>query len=84
MAHHIRAAVHGTHPIWQVCDVSACAVRMAWAHAHDEADYEDPASAAMRREEAIAEHQRRFLRTTERYLRGELGEPPKLGAWRRK
>ncbi|WP_136247103.1 hypothetical protein [Halomonas borealis] len=84
MAHHIRAAFRGAAPVLQICDVSAGSVRMAWAYSHESPDDEDPALATFRREEAIAAHLRRFLRTTEEYFKGELEEPPRLGAWRRR
>ncbi|QFT83525.1 hypothetical protein FIU88_00905 [Halomonas sp. THAF12] len=84
MAYHIRAASRGTTPSLQICDVSACSVRMAWQPCMASGKEEDEAELdALRRDEAIAEHLRRFLRTTERYLKGELNEAPRLGAWRR-
>ncbi|MBB3140508.1 hypothetical protein [Halomonas organivorans] len=82
MAYHIQAASRGATPTLQICDVSACSVRMAWEPCVASGD-EDPDLAELRRDEAIAEHLRSFLRTTERYLKGELDEAPKLGAWRR-
>lgn len=84
MAYHIRAASRGTTPSLQICDVSACSVRMAWQPCVASGKEEGEAELdALRRDEAIAEHLRRFLRTTERYLKGELDGIPRLGAWRR-
>lgn len=82
MSHRIDRASRGLQPRREVCDVSAGSIRMAWTGSA-EGGGEDAALAALRREEAIAEHLRRFLRTTERYLKGELAAPPHLGAWRR-
>ncbi len=84
MADHIRTASRGSNPTLQICDVSSGSVRMAWEHPRDVSGDEDPELAAIRRDEAIAEHLRRFLRTTERYLKAELNDMPRLGAWRRR
>lgn len=85
MAYHIKTAFRGKNPILQICDVSSGSVRMAWEYPKAAADHgEDPELAALRREEAIHELFRRlFLLTTEQYLKGELDEQPRLGAWRR-
>lgn len=78
MTHHTRTAFRGMAPTPQVCDVSAGSIRMAWACPKTApAGDEDPDLAALRREEALHElFQRLFMRTTERYLKGELDARP--------
>lgn len=84
MAYHIKTAFRGSNPTLQICDVSSGSVRMAWEYPREAGREEDPELAALRREEAIHELFRRlFLLTTEQYLKGELDETPRLGAWRR-
>lgn len=76
----------GASPMLQVCDATSGSVRVAW-----ETSREPPAMTeeerelwALRREEAIHGLFRRlFPLTAERYLCGELGMAPRLGAWRR-
>jgi hypothetical protein len=77
----------GAHPTLQICDASTGSVRVAWEYPREPADLseEERELFHLRREEVIHDLFRRlFLLTTEQYLKGELDEPPRLGAWRRR
>ncbi|WP_043531477.1 hypothetical protein [Litchfieldella xinjiangensis] len=63
-------------PALQICDTSSVAVRLAWEASRDATQLSDDEQLlqALQREEAVHDmFRRRFLRITERYLKGELG-----------
>lgn len=87
MAYHINTGLRkGTYPTLQICDATTGSVRVAWEYPQEPADLTDEEQELfqLRREEAVHDLFRRlFLLTTEQYLKGELDELPRLGAWRR-
>ncbi len=87
MPYHINTGLRkGTYPTLQICDATTGSVRVAWEYPQEPADLteEEQELFQLRREEAVHDLFRRlFLLTTEQYLKGELDELPRLGAWRR-
>jgi hypothetical protein len=75
------------HPTLQICDATTGSVRVAWEYPQEPPNLteEERELFHLRREEAVHDLFRRlFLLTTEQYLKGELDETPRLGAWRRR
>ncbi|PMR77101.1 hypothetical protein [Billgrantia endophytica] len=81
MSFRINTAFKGVGPTLQICDATSGSVRLAWEHQRQAPDIseEDRELMQLCREEATHNLlRRRFLLTTEQYLKGELdaaGQP---------
>ncbi|EWH01385.1 hypothetical protein [Halomonas sp. BC04] len=77
MPYPIHSKPRGAKPSLHFCDASSGSVRLARESPRQapEVSEEEEALRSLRHEEAIQELlRRRFLRTTEQYLKGELGD----------
>lgn len=75
-------ALPSSLPAHEVCGVSSGSLRVAWVCPCGEENCgDDPDLSLLCREEAI---QKKFLRLSEQYLKGEQPDMPLLGAWRRR
>lgn len=86
MPYDAKTGPKGASPTPQICDATSGSVRVAWEAPREltAMTEEERELWALRREEAIHGLFRRlFPLTAERYLRGEMGMTPRLGAWRR-
>ncbi|PAU77156.1 hypothetical protein [Halomonas salipaludis] len=76
MTYNANTPCEGPTPSLQVCDATSSSVRLAWQRPRraDPLSEEQQVLLALQHEEAVHELvRRRFLLTTERYLKSDLG-----------
>ncbi|MBD3898360.1 hypothetical protein IEI94_21110 [Halomonas sp. ML-15] len=75
MTNNTNTSFKAPNPSLQICDATSCSVRMAWEHSRQAPlSEEQQMLQALQREEAAHDLvRRRFLLTTEQYLKSDLG-----------